>query len=113
MEVAKNIRLFSGWILIVAFLIVATPKSLLHNIFSNHTDHSFQAKDTIGGESVSAYHYYCGFVNDYIFNPFLSNLALVESKNIYFQKQIIPVLSCPFICNFLSSYKLRGPPVFS
>jgi len=113
LKITKNIQLLSGWILMGAFLFVATPKSLLHDLFSNHTDHSFQISDTKGEGIFSAYHYNCGFVNDYTFNPFLSNLVLVGSKNIYFQKQIIPVLSYPFINYFLFSDKLRGPPFFS
>ncbi|MBK7099587.1 MAG: hypothetical protein IPH58_16330 [Sphingobacteriales bacterium] len=113
MKIDKNIRLLSGWILMLAFLIVATPKSMLHDLFSKHTDHSFQTTDTIGGESFSVYHYNCGFINDYTINPYLSNLALVESNNIYFQKQILPALSYPFINYFLFSDKLRGPPFFT
>lgn len=96
--------------MLMAFVINATPKKYFHDIFSHHTDTAFPQTRTDEKQLIT-YSYNCGFVNYEVTSSFTDEVIPLAAA----LSEFIVADDTKIIFGFIEDYthllQLRGPPI--
>lgn len=105
-----TIRKLNAAILLLLFLLGATPKLYLHNIIATHKD-EIVADNGSKQTSVGKLPVYCHCVNLVIESPFLPTDSKAEVQKAVVYTPLVSSYCDSYSLPHYSYFKLRGPPV--
>jgi hypothetical protein len=103
------IRSFFGWLLLVLFTFSITPRQLLHDVISDHTDLSVS---TPGSKHavVSKTGFNCDCLNLVAESPFTADEEVAENTAQHFCTDLIVHSAYKAFSKVITLPALRGPP---